>query len=291
VTFDEQTRRRIAHNRANWDARTPIHVQSAFYALGKRDPLEWILPFEWDDLGPLDGRDLAHLQCHLGVETMGLAKAGARAVGLDFSPRSVEQARIAARNEALDVEYVHADVYDAVDTLGAERFDIVYTGKGALCYLPDLPRWAGVVAKLLRPGGFVYLVEFHPLLNAFGTIARPGEPEDLMVRNDYLEGRGPVERDSTHTYTDGPALDGDTLHYEWPHGLGEVVTALAQAGFVIDSLTETDVHPIRRWPWMVRTEYGWWRQDGAEPRVPTLYALKATKAGSFLPIRESPAPM
>ncbi|HKN51924.1 MAG TPA: class I SAM-dependent methyltransferase [Amycolatopsis sp.] len=277
MTFDDDTRRQIALNQANWDARTPIHVKSDFYALGRRDPLDWMIPFEWDDLGALDGRDVVHLQCHLGVETMALAKAGANVVGLDFSAKSVEEARIAARNQGLEVAYVQADVYDAVGTLGAERFDVVYTGKGAVCYLPDLPRWADVVASLLRPGGFLYLVEFHPLLNAFGTVPRPGEPVDLTVRSDYLGGRGPVERDSSHTYTDGPALPGDTLHYEWPHGLGEVVTALARAGLVVEKLTESDLHPMRRWPWMVQTGFGWWRQAGAEPLVPTLYALKAGK--------------
>lgn len=275
VAFDTETRRRIALNERNWDARTPIHVNSDFYALGRRDPLEWILPFEWDALGPLAGKDVAHLQCHLGVETMGLAKAGGRVVGLDFSARAVEQARIAARHENLDITYVRADVHDAVEALGGRRFDIVYTGKGSLCYLPDLTRWAEVVAGLLRPGGFLYLVEFHPLLNAFGLTVRPGEPVDLTVRNDYLEGRGAVERNSSHTYTDGPPLAGDTVHYEWPHSLGEVVSAVARAGLRIDHLVEPDVLPFPRWPWMVRTEYGWWQGNGEQPRVPTLYAVKA----------------
>ena len=99
---------------------------------------------------------------------------------------------------------------------------------------------------------------------------------DLTVRNDYLEGRGAVERNSSHTYTDGPALDGDTVHYEWPHSLGETVTALAQAGLTIDHLLEPDVLPFPRWPSMVRTDYGWWQGNGTDPRVPTLYALKAT---------------
>lgn len=277
MAFDTETQRRMALNERNWDARTPIHVRSDFYALGRRDPLEWILPFEWDALGSLARKDVAHLQCHLGVETMGLAKAGARTVGLDFSARAVEQANIAARNEHLDISYVRADVYDALDVLGGNRFDVVYTGKGSLCYLPDLTRWAQVVAGLLRPGGFVYLVEFHPLLNAFGLMARPGEPVDLVVRHDYLEGRGPVERDSNHTYTDGPPLEGDTVHYEWPHSLGEVMTALSQAGLRIDHLTEPDVLPFPRWPGMARTDYGWWQTGGDMPRVPTLYALKASR--------------
>ena len=266
MAFDTDTRRQMALNERNWDARTPIHARSDFYALGRRDPLEWILPFEWAAMGPLAGKDVAHLQCHLGVETMALAKAGARVTGLDFSARAVEQAKIAAGDAGLDVSYVQADVYDAIDALGGRRFDVVYTGKGSLCYLPDLTRWAQVIKGLLRPGGFVYLVEFHPLLNAFG----------LTVRNDYLEGRGAVERNSSHTYTDGPALDGDTVHYEWPHSLGETVTALAQAGLTIDHLLEPDVLPFPRWPSMVRTDYGWWQGNGADPRVPTLYALKAT---------------
>jgi SAM-dependent methyltransferase len=276
VAFDTDTRRQMALNERNWDARTPIHVRSDFYALGRRDPLEWILPFEWQAMGSLAGRDLAHLQCHIGVETMGLAKAGARAVGLDFSAQAVAQAEIAARDADLDISYVRADVYDAVEALGDARFDVVYTGKGSLCYLPDLTRWAQVVKALLRPGGFLYLVEFHPLLNAFGLTVKPGETADLTVRNDYLEGRGAIERDGSHTYTDGPPLDGDTVHYEWPHSLGEVVTALAQAGLRIDHLLEPDLLPFPRWPWMVRTDYGWWQGNGVEPRVPTLYALKAT---------------
>ena len=276
MAFDTDTRRQMALNERNWDARTPIHARSDFYALGRRDPLEWILPFEWAAMGPLAGKDVGHLQCHLGVETMALAKAGARVTGLDFSARAVEQAKIAAGDAGLDVSYVQADVYDAVDALGGHRFDVVYTGKGSLCYLPDLTRWAQVIKGLLRPGGFVYLVEFHPLLNAFGLTVRPGEPVDLTVRNDYLEGRGAVERNSSHTYTDGPALDGDTVHYEWPHSLGETVTALAQAGLTIDHLLEPDVLPFPRWPSMVRTDYGWWQGNGADPRVPTLYALNAT---------------
>jgi SAM-dependent methyltransferase len=276
MAFDVDTQRRIALNERNWDARTPIHVQSDFYALGRRDPMEWILPFEWEALGPLAGKDLAHLQCHLGVETMGLAKAGARCVGLDFSARAIEQAEIAARDAGLDISYVRADVHDAVEALGGRRFDVVYTGKGALCYLPDLTRWAQVVAGLLRPGGFLYVVEFHPLLNAFGLTVKPGDPVDLTVRHDYLEGCGAVERNTTHTYTDGPPLEGDTVHYEWPHSLGEVVTALAAAGLRIEHLSERDFLPFPRWPSMVRTDYGWWRGGDDSPRVPTLYALKAS---------------
>lgn len=263
-------------NQRNWDARTPIHAESAFYGV----PAEWwFAKFEWDDLGPLAGRDLVHLQCHLGTETVAFARRGARAVGLDFSEQAVQHARGIAERQRVGVEYVRADVYDAVGELGAGRFDIVYTGKGALCYLPDLDRWAAVIAELLRPGGLLYLVEFHPVLTSLGPKPDPGEGPELVLRHDYLEGRGAVEHNGAHTYTDGPPLPVDARRgYEWAHGLGRVVTALIGAGLTITRLRESEQLPWPRWERMVRDEAsGWWRMPPGEVRVPMLYALSATK--------------
>ncbi|ORW85204.1 methyltransferase type 12 [Mycobacterium sp. IEC1808] len=279
AVFNESVRAKLDANRRNWDARAPIHAASRFYGIGHRDPVSWFAAFEWRDLGPLPGREIAHLQCHLGAETMAFAlKGAARATGLDFSSVSVREARRVARAAGLAIDYVCADVYDAVDALGAHRFDIVYTGKGAVCYLPDLTRWAETVFRLLVPGGFLYLVEFHPLLNALGPTPTPGVSDDLTIRHDYLGGGGAVERDGSHSYTDGPALAGDTLHFEWPHGLGEVVTAVAAAGLSVERLIETRQLPWPRWSDMVRTHEGWWALPADEPRFPLMYALKAAKS-------------
>lgn len=277
MLFDEETRAKMAANKRNWDARAPIHASSAFYGIGERDPLSWFAPFEWRDLGQLEDRDVVHLQCHLGAETIAFALKGAHITGLDFSDASVREAERIAREAALPVEYVHADVYDATEALGAGRFDIVYTGKGALCYLPDLRAWAQTVVDLLKPGGFLYLAEFHPLLNALGPTQKPGAPQGLVISYDYLGGRGAIERDSARSYTDGPELAGDTVHYEWAHGLGEVVTALAQAGLIVESLTETSRLPWQRWPVMERTADGWWTMPENAPRFPVMYGLKAGK--------------
>ncbi|CAO0838043.1 UDP-N-acetylglucosamine 1-carboxyvinyltransferase [Streptomyces microflavus] len=225
-------------------------------------------------LGDLTGRDVLHLQCHLGTETLALARRGARAVGLDFSAASVAAAREIAAKAGVEVEYVRANVYDAVEALEGRRFDVVYTGKGALCYLPDLERWAAVVAELLRPGGLLYIVEFHPLLNSLGPKPAPGEG-GLVLRHDYLGGDGPVHRDATHTYTDGPAVEGATESVEWMHGIGEVVGALTGAGLGVRQLRESDELPWPRWSRMVRTPSGWWRLP--EPRIPLLYGLLATR--------------
>ncbi|MDT9699934.1 class I SAM-dependent methyltransferase [Streptomyces sp. P17] len=275
MSTDEHARLMRA-NQANWDARTPVHLASRFYGLDQDlDPARWFASFEWTDLGDLAGREVLHLQCHLGTETIALARRGARAVGLDFSAASVAAARDLAAEAGADISYVQANVYDAVEALGRERFDVVYTGKGALCYLPDLDRWAGVVAELLRPGGLFYLVEFHPLLNCLGPKPAPGEGPELLLRHDYLGGGAAVHRDATHTYTDGPAVEGATDSFEWMHGIGEVVTALTRAGLSIRRLRESDELPWPRWPQMVRTPSGWWRLT--EPRIPLLYGILATR--------------
>ncbi|MEU5364196.1 class I SAM-dependent methyltransferase [Streptomyces sp. NPDC005925] len=279
MTSDELARMMRA-NQANWDARTPVHLASRFYGLDREggpgpDPDRWFAPFEWADLGELTGRDVLHLQCHLGTETLAFARRGARATGLDFSPASVAAARDIAARAGLDVRYVRADVYDAVEALDGRRFDVVYTGKGALCYLPDLDRWADVVTRLLRPGGRLYVVEFHPLLNALGPAPAPGEGPELLLRHDYLGGSGPVHRDATRTYTDGPALEDATDSYEWMHGMGDVLNALVHAGLTVRSLRESEELPWQRWPQMRRTDSGWWRLP--EPRIPLLYGLLASR--------------
>lgn len=133
------------------------------------------------------------------------------------------------------------------------------------------------MANLLRPGGRLYLAEFHPLLNALGPKPDQGDGPELLLRHDYLEGRGARRRDATYTYTDGPAVQGATVAYEWTHGLGEVVNALIGAGLRITGLRETELLPWPRWPHMVRAGQGWWRLPDADPRVPLLYALSADK--------------
>ena len=155
-------------NRANWDERVPAHVASPDYGvqrfLAEPDFISDVVRFDRALLGDVAGLRGAHLQCHIGTDTVSLARLGASMTGLDFSGPAVAAAKDLAAATGADARFVQADAYAAADVLGAGAFNLVYTGVGALCWLPDIRRWAGVVAALLRPGGRLFIRDGHPML-------------------------------------------------------------------------------------------------------------------------------
>jgi SAM-dependent methyltransferase len=262
----------LAANRASWDERVPIHVRSRFYGVDEfragGDPLRG-RPFEPVEMGDVAGKSLVHLQCHFGLDTLAWARRGARVVGLDFSGPAVEAARALAAQAGLAAEFVQSDVYAAREALGGRTFDIVYTGRGALVWLPDIRRWAEVAASLVRPGGFLYLSEFHPFQEILGD-------DDLAVRYDYFHTE-PKVWDEPGTYADPDARTQHNLTYEWTHGLGEVVTSIIEAGLRLDFLHEFDYTGYQRWPFLEKTAEEVYRLPAGMPSIPLAYTLKATK--------------
>lgn len=257
-------------NRAWWDERTPLHVGSDFYDVeGFKAGRETVEPFERRLAGDVTGLRLAHLQCHFGLDSMGWARLGASVVGLDFSRPAVEAANELADELGLDARFVCADVYDAVDALGGEAFDLIYTGLGALNWLPDLERWAQVVAQLIRPGGRLLLSEFHPFSWVFAF-------DELAVRYDYFED-GQVEDDHGGSYAAPGAPTQHNATIEFAHPLGEIVTALASAGLAIRVLEEYDHTRYQRLPHLVRHDDGTYRQPPGAPRLPLMFALVAER--------------
>jgi SAM-dependent methyltransferase len=259
-----------ALNRANWDDRVPVHLASSFYDVaGFRGGASTLRPFELAEVGSVAGRWLVHLQCHIGLDTLSWARRGALVSGLGFSAPAISAASSLAVSLGLPAEFVVADVYDAVAAFGGQRFDVVYTGIGALVWLPDVPRWARVVAGLLAPGEFVYLVEAHP----FAQILESGS-SGLWVARDYFDAAPQVE-DYPYTYTDGPALS-HPRQVEFQHGLGEIVTSLAAAGLRIEFVHEHDFEAFARFDSLRRQEDGTYRLPPGQPRVPMMFSLRAS---------------
>jgi SAM-dependent methyltransferase len=231
-----------ATNRAAWDERAGAHVESPDYHVSHflNDPrfLSGVVRFDRPLLGDVDGLRGVHLQCHIGTDTLSLARLGARMTGLDFSPASLEQARSLAAATGAEIEYAEADVYDAVDVLGAGRFDLVYTGIGALCWLPDIERWADVVARLLAAGGRLFLREGHPMLWSLDE-----KRDGLAIEYSYFEREEPYVEVDGGTYVQTDRTFEQNTSYSWNHGLGEVVTALLGHGLTITGLAEHESVP------------------------------------------------
>lgn len=257
-------------NRRAWDERVPLHVDSAFYDtetfLAGRSSLR---AFELDEVGAVDGKRLLHLQCHFGQDTLSWARLGASVTGLDFSEPAIEHARRLAEEAGIDANFVAANVYDAADALDGQSFDILYTGLGALVWLPDIARWARVCADLVAPGGFVYLAEFHPIIDIF-------DDDRLDVVEPYFREEG-RRWETPGSYA---ALDAQTQNnatWEWTHPIGEVVTALVEAGLQLEFLHEHPMTLWRRFPFLERRGDGSYHQPAGQPLLPMMYSLRARK--------------
>jgi SAM-dependent methyltransferase len=263
-------------NRASWDERAPAHAASPGYAVERfrADPrfLSDVVRFDLPLLGEVDGLRGVHLQCHIGTDTLSLSRLGARMTGLDFSPAALAQARALVAATGEDVDFVEADVYDAAEVLPAHAFDLVFTGIGALCWLPDVLRWASVVARLLAPGGRLFLRESHPMLWA---LADPRPDGLLVVEHPYFERVEPTVWDEPGTYVETDVVFEHNVTHEWNHGLGEIVTALLDQGLRLTGLTEHDSVPWEALPGQMEPlPGGEWRLADRPWRLAHSYTLQ-----------------
>ena len=266
-----------AANRDNWDDRVPIHLGSEEYAVRRfvEDPghLSDVVAYDAATLGDVSGRRLLHLQCHFGKDTLSWARLGAEVTGIDFSEAAIAAARRLSEESGVPGRFLVAEVYDAPAVL-PERFDVVYTGVGAINWLPDAAGWARVVAGFLEPGGRFLMREGHPVL---WSLDWREQDTGLVIRHPYFETADPVAWDEAATYA-GEGTLRHTRQYEWNHGLGEVVTALLDAGLVLRVLRE---HRFLEWqgtPHMTLGEDGRWRLPAAQADlVPLMYTLVAER--------------
>lgn len=269
----------IRINQARWDERAPAHAASPDYGFDRfaADPshLSDVVRFDLPRLGPVAGLRGVHLQCHIGTDTVSLARLGARMEGLDFSGPALEEARRLAGLAGVDVAFHQAELYDAPEVLGRGRFDLVYTGIGALGWLPRIDRWAEVVAALLRPGGRLFIREGHPMLWSMAE-----GRDELVVGYPYFEIAEPIVDATPGTYVETDAEFTHNLAHEWNHGLGEIVQALLGAGMRITALEEHRSVPWEALPGLMAPgDGGEWHLAEHPERLALTYTLQAVREG------------
>jgi SAM-dependent methyltransferase len=267
----------LAENRALWAEWARFHETAELYDLEtfRRGGVR-LRPYELEELGDVSGLDVLHLQCHIGTDTLSLARLGARVTGLDFSEEALEVARRLAADCGLEARWFCADATQPPAELHG-AFDLVYSTRGVLWWLPDLAAWARAVAVCLRPGGFLYLADGHPML---GTLEQDGVgPGELLVRYRYFTSADPEAFAVEGSYAGSIPDARQTTEYGWAHGLGEVVTALLDAGLRLELLRE---RPTLDWPVRFLEE----REDGSyglppgtPGEIPLMFSLRARKPG------------
>lgn len=277
-------------NRANWDERAPAHAASPGYGVARfaDDPehISDIVRFDLPRLPQLEGRRGLHLQCHIGTDTVSLARLGARMTGLDFSGAALEEARRIAVLAGVEVDFVQARVDEAPAVLTPGSFDFVYTGIGALCWLPSARDWAATVAGLLAPGGELFMREGHPLLWALDD-----ERSDVVaLRYPYFETPEPLVFDEPSTYVETDVRFEHSRSASWNHGVGEIVTALIAVGMRITLLQEHQSVPWLALPGlMTAVPPNEWRLTDHPERLAATYTLRAVKDGSGAAATETPS--
>ena len=207
------------------------------------------------------------MQCHFGQDTLSWSRLGAKCTGVDLSDEGIKLAQELNNELGLNAEFICCNVLDTSKFV-IDTFDIVYTSYGVIGWLPDLKPWGNMIAGRLKRGGAFFMAEFHPIVWMF----------------DYLEGKpvmkyGYMQDDVIYEEYEGTYANEQSKmrskEYGWNHGLGEVVSALTEAGLHIEYLKEYDESPYNVLPDLIETKTNMF--ETKDKLYPLIFTLKATK--------------
>ncbi|WP_220718665.1 class I SAM-dependent methyltransferase [Agarivorans litoreus] len=253
----------LALNKAAWDKRTELHVDSDFYDVnGFLAGNSSLKSIERELMGDVNGKKLLHLQCHFGLDSLSWARLGAEVTAVDLSSEAIKRAEELAEKTGLKAEFICSDVYAFGDT-NQTTYDWVFVSYGALCWLPDITRWAQVVATSLKPGGRLCLAEFHPV-------------HDLVSGYGYFH-RDEADLDEEGTYTENDNGEASPM-LTWGHPLSDVVNALIQAGLNIELLNEYDYSPYNCFEDLTERAADEFVYEHEHYNSPLVYAIVASKS-------------
>lgn len=257
-------------NKDTWDKKVSVHTKSDFYNVeGFKKGETSLNADELKEVGDVKGKSLLHLQCHFGLDTMSWSRLGAKCTGIDLSSEGIKVARELNNELGLDTSFIESNVYDVPSKVDG-TFDVVFTSYGVVGWLPDLKTWGEIIANKLKKGGVFYMIEFHPIVWMFDFLQSPPK-----LAYPYLN-KEVVYEEYKGTYTNNDA-DIVSKEYVWNHGLGEVVTALINAGLEVEFLHEFEESPYDCFPEMKATKEGKFVLKESEGMFPLLYSIRAIK--------------
>ena len=255
-------------NRNSWNAKVEPHLKSDFYFVDEflkgRTSLNSI---ELELLGDIQGKEILHLQCHFGQDSISLSRLGAKITGIDLSDKAIETAKDLAQKCGTDTEFIVSDVYELPNVLD-KKFDIVYTSYGTIGWLPDLEKWAKVISNFLKPGGKFVFLEFHPMIWMF-------DDDFTFVKYNYFN-ENPIVETYEGTYADQSA-DIVQDYVMWNHSLSDVLNNLIAENLEIKSFQEYDWSPYPCFRHNEEFEKGKFRIPQFGNKVPHVFSVVAEK--------------
>ena len=260
---------KFEHNRESWNELTNLHAESSFYNLESFKKGKTSLnPIEIEELGDIKGKKLLHLQCHFGMDTLSLARAGAEVTGIDISDASIQKANELSNELDIPAKFIRSNIYE-IEPILDDTFDIVYTSYGAINWLNDLDKWAKIINRYLKPNGIFYMVEFHPFIYTLN--------DDSEIADSYFKTKA-LETIVEKSYTDKSVVSNKSLkHIEWHHGLSEVINSLIANGLKIEFLNEFPYQVYNCFPNLTEIEKGKWVFEKYGDKIPYMYSIMANK--------------
>ena len=262
-------------NRIMWNefAKEHFNTESDYYNV--REFLEGkttLRKFEQEEIGDVEGKKLLHLQCHFGLDTLSWAREGAIVTGVDFSDEAIRLAKHLTKKANLKANFILSNVYDLPKVLD-DKFDIVYTSVGVLCWLNDLKKWAEVIAHFLKPGGIFYICDGHPFSQTFDC----DKEDNFELKYDYFPKDEPIVSTVEGSYAAKDKHMEPVEDYEWNHSLSEIINSLINAGLRIQFLNEYPFSSMQIYSFTEQDENGYYRIPKTKIQIPIIFTLRAIK--------------
>ncbi|MGD8450863.1 MAG: class I SAM-dependent methyltransferase [Phycisphaerae bacterium] len=277
-------------NRRSWNAATAAHNSHKRDQAGHlRRGGTTLFPEETSLLGDVAGLRLVHLQCNSGQDTLSLAWLGAVVTGVDISDEAIDFARKLSADSGLPGTFCRDDVHDWLAAAGerGERYDVVFSSYGSICWLSDIKRWAEGVAGVLADGGRLVVIDFHPVALMFDEhfrLAYPYFSPDKPYKwddgvSDYVGRAGAPLAPSG--FEEG-VRDFENTHpaYEFQWHLSAILTAVIGAGMRIEQFHEYPFFNAAKLYETMREGSGrrMYLPDGV-PSAPLMFGLVAAREG------------
>lgn len=259
--------RETEENRKLWNELTNVHMKgSSFYPIDEFLKGKIVLKnIEKTEVGDVKGKDLLHLQCHFGMDTLSWARLGANVTGVDISDEAIEQAKKLSTAINVEADFLRSDILELEGKIN-KKYDIVFASYGALYWIPNLKKWMQIASSYLKENGFIYIIDGHSIGDWLNRCDL--EKSILNHKFSYFD-RSTQKYETTQDYAD-PTFKSKASEFGWHYTLSDLINAISSAGLMIDHFNEFPSFDMIY-------DNGSLKPVGEVSNYPVMFSIKASK--------------